>query len=239
MVAVAGSPVKCPPAAIEGVLLHRGLGARRGIRHQLDLHLAIPEPAPLPVAGPEASRHLTELLGQRGVALHAGAALTEVAAAGTEARFADGTSLRADVLVVVPVHRVPAVVESAGLAGGRPWVPVDPATLETSIEGVFAIGDVNLVPTGEQTAIPKAGVFASAQGQVVGEVIASRIRGSDPPPPYTGRGACFLAISLTEAAEIGGTFLGVDGPDVGLGPASTGTMADMVRWEHDWQAYRI
>jgi sulfide:quinone oxidoreductase len=237
-VVVAGAPVKCPPASIEGVLLIDEWARRTGIRDRVELHLAIPEPAPLAVAGSEASQRLVALLGERQIAVHPSSALTDVGAAGTEARFADGSAVSADVLVVVPVHRAPAVVDGSGLATSKGWVPVDPATLETEASGVFAIGDVNVVPTATAV-LPKAGVFASGQGAAVGSSIAARILDRDPPPPYDGVGSCFLAVSSTEAAWVGGTFLGAEGPDVGLGPVSTEVTADMVRWEQDWQAFRI
>jgi sulfide:quinone oxidoreductase len=237
-VVVAGAPVKCPPASIEGVLLIDEWARRAGVRDRIELHLAIPEPAPLAVAGPDASRALVALLNERGITLHASAALTDVGDAGRQARFADGSAIAADVLVVVPAHRAPAVVEGSGLTAAGRWVPADPATLETEAPGVFAIGDVNVVPTAGGV-LPKAGVFAAGQGRSVGSLIAGRIVGGEPPAPYDGIGSCFLAVSSTEAAWVGGTFLGADGPDVGLGPVSAEVTADMVRWEQDWQAFRI
>ena len=163
-VVVAGGPVKCPPASIEGALLIDEWARRAGIRDRVELHLAIPEPAPLAVAGPEASQRLVALLGEREITVHPSSALTDVCAAGTEARFADGSALSADVLVVVPVHRAPAVVDVSGLTTSKGWVPADPATLETEASGVFAIGDVNVVPTATAV-LPKAGVFASARAR--------------------------------------------------------------------------
>ena len=237
-VVVAAAPVKCPPASIEGVLLIDEWARRGGIRDRVEVHLAIPEAAPVAVAGPEASGRLVALLGEREVTLHPSSALAEVSAAGTEARFADGSAISADVLVVVPAHRAPAVVGRSGLTAAGRWVPVDPATLETETPGVFAIGDVNVVPTATAV-LPKAGVFASGQGRTVGSLIASRILDGDPPPAYDGAGSCFLAVSSSEAAWVGGTFLGADGPDVGLGPVSAEATADMVGWEQDWQSFRI
>ncbi len=82
---------------------------------------------------------------------------------------------------------MPAVVVDAGLAGDKPWVPVDRATLETANPDVFAVGDVNVIPVGE-AAVPKAGVFAAGEGRTVARVIASRVLGTRPPDPYDGVG---------------------------------------------------
>ena len=61
-----------------------------------------------------------------------------------------------DLFLGVPVHKAPAVVEESGLTVDG-WVPVDPLTLETRFEGVYAVGDVTSVGT------PKAGVFGHDQ----------------------------------------------------------------------------
>ncbi len=236
-VVVAAAPVKCPPASIEGVLLIKEWARRAesgtGSRSTSPYPRLLPSPWPgrgLREAGRPAGRtggHPSSLVGAN-----------RRPQSGSEARFADGSAVSADVLVVVPAHRAPAVVERSGLTAAGRWVPVDPATLETEAQGVFAIGDVNVVPTATAV-LPKAGVFASGQGRTVGSLIASRILDDDPPPAYDGAGSCFLAVSSTEAAWVGGTFLGEDGPDVGLGPVSAEATADMVGWEQDWQSFRI
>jgi sulfide:quinone oxidoreductase len=118
-------------------------------------------------------------------------------------------------------------------------VPVDPDTLETSVPGVFAIGDVNVIPIGEGKAIPKAGVFASGQADTVGRLIASRINDQEPPPAYDGQGECFLTFSDSEAALVGGTFLGSDGPRIGLGEASEGAIRLKEEFEQDWRRFVI
>lgn len=239
VVAAARPPYKCPPAPIEGALVLDWWFRKQGVRARVDLHLSIPEPAPLAVAGPDVSARVSRMVEERGVSLHTGAGLVEVGGSGGVARFADGSEIEADVVVAVPAHRVPEVVEASGLTDGKPWVPVDPATLETSTPGVFAVGDVNAIPIGPDRGLPKAGIFASGQGRTVAALIASRILGTEPPPPYTGEGHCFLAFSGEESAQVGGTFLAPDGPRVELGEASVEGMAAKSRWEGDWQAFRV
>ena len=239
VVAAARPPYKCPPAPIEGALILDWWFRKRGVRAAVDLHLTIPEPAPLGVAGPEVSTRVSRLVEERGVSLHTGEGLVEVAGSGRVARFAGGSEKEADVVVVVPAHRVPKVVEASGLTDGKPWVPVDPATLETSTPEVFAVGDVNAIPIGPDRGLPKAGTFASGEGRTVGALIASRILDTGPPQPYTGDGHCFLAFSGEESAQVGGTFLAPGGPQVELGEATVEGMAAKSRWEDDWQAFRV
>jgi sulfide:quinone oxidoreductase len=236
VIGIAGAPYKCPPAPLEMALLFEWHFRRTGIK--AEIHIYIPEPAPLAVAGPESAKRVSELMASRGVRLHTDTKVTRVEDSGRQVHFNDGSSLDADLAVVVPTHRAPAVVVKSGLTQGKPWVSVDPETLETSeAAGVFAVGDVNSVPIGGDRALPKAGVFASAQGGHAAAVISSRILGTGPPAPYTGTGSCFFLLSGAEVAEVGGVFLAPGGPQVGLGDPQPA--AAEKRWEDDWLRYAI
>ena len=236
VIGVAGAPYKCPPAPLEAALLFEWHFRRRGI--SAEIHLYIPEPAPLAVAGPTTAKRVGELLASRGVRLHTLTTVTGVEESGRQVHLSDGSSLDADLAVVVPSHRAPAVVVESGLTQGKPWVPVDQETLETSAAaGVFAVGDVNSVPIGDDRALPKAGVFASAQGRQVAAVIASRILGTSPPAPYLGEGSCFFLLSGEEVAEVGGIFLAPGGPQVRLGDPRPAALEK--RWEDEWLRYAI
>jgi NADPH-dependent 2,4-dienoyl-CoA reductase/sulfur reductase-like enzyme len=86
---------------------------------------------------------------------------------------------------------VPEVVTAAGLAEPGAWVKVDPATLETRFPGVYAIGDVTVIPLASGMPLPKAGVFAHAQGEVVAARIADGLAGRTPTATFDGNGMCF------------------------------------------------
>ncbi len=236
VIGVAGAPIKCPPAPFEAAMTIDAALRRRGVREAIDIHVAIPEPAPMGVAGPEASATVREHLAGRGITLHTSAPVTGVD--GGSVTLGDGRVLPADLPVVVPKHVLPAIVADSGLANGTPWVPVDVGTLETAVPGVFAVGDVNVVPAG-QGAIPKAGVFAAGEGRTAGEVIAARVLGLEDPPPYDGAGHCFLAFSEDESALVGGHFLAEGGPQVALGEPSTEGMAAKHRFTEQWRAFEL
>jgi len=238
VLAASKPPYKCPPAPIETAMMINWWARRKGIRKDLDISVYIPEPGPLGVAGKEASQRVRGALDTRGIELVTAAGVTEVAPSGREASFMDGSSVKADVIATVPVHKLPDVVAASGINNDKPWVPVDRGTLETSTPNVFAIGDVNVVPSGE-FAIPKAGVFASGQGTKVGEVIASRINGSNEPEPYDGVGWCFMAYSGGRSATVGGEFLADGGPDTVLSDPTVSGMKAKERFERDWRSFRI
>ena len=238
VLAAAKPPYKCPPAPLETAMIMNWWARRKGIRKDLDISVYIPEPSPLGVAGKQASMRVRNALDQRGIELATSAGVTEVSPNGREASFADGSSTVADVIATVPVHKLPDVVVESGISGGKPWVSVNNTTLETSISNVFAIGDVNVVPSGE-FAIPKAGIFASGQGTKVGEGIASRINESHEPEPYDGVGYCYLAYSVGRSATIGGEFLAEGGPATVLSEPTVYGMKSKDRFERDWRSFKI
>ena len=238
VIAAAKPPYKCPPAPFETAMMINWWARRKGIRKDIELSVYIPEPGPLGVAGKEASMRVRSALDQRGIELVTGAGVTEVSANGREASFADGSSTSANIIATIPVHKIPDIVAASGIANGKPWVPVNKATLETSASNIFAIGDVNVVPSGD-FAIPKAGVFAAAQGTKVGEIIASRINDSHEPDPYDGVGYCFMAYSGGRSATVGGEFLADGGPQTVLSEPTVSGMKAKERFERDWRNFRI
>ncbi len=238
VVAVSGLPYKCPPAPFEAAMVLDWAFRQRGVRGDIELHVCTPEPAPLPVAGPEAGTRLTRSLERKGIVLHAGAGVTEVASNGREAEFSDGTSMECDLMITVPVHRAPPVVAEAGLAGESGWVPVSAETLETRQTGVYAVGDVNAVPMANGRPLPKAGVFASAEGETVGRNIAASVNGTEP-VTFPGNGHCFIAYSGTQAGLVKGEFLAPGKPNVRLQPATARAYRVKERFERDWGRLRV
>ena len=237
VIAAAQPPYKCPPAPFESAMIINWWARKKGIRKDIEISVYIPEPGPLGVAGKAASMRVRNALDQRGIELVTSAGVTEVAPDGHEASFANGSSTSGDIIATIPVHRLPDVVAASGVANGKPWVPVNRATLETSTENVFAIGDVNVVPSGD-FAIPKAGVFAAGQGTKVSEIIASRINGTDEPEPYDGVGFCYMAYSGGRAATVGGEFLADGGPDTVLTEPTVAGNKSKERFERDWRSFR-
>jgi len=238
VIAASKPPYKCPPAPFETAMMINWWARRKGIRKDIKLSVYIPEPGPLGVAGKEASMRVRNALDQRGIELVTGAGVTEVSTNGREASFADGSSTSANIIATIPVHKIPDIVAASGISNGKPWVPVNKATLETSASNVFAIGDVNVVPSGD-FAIPKAGVFAAAQGTKVGEVIASRINESHEPDPYDGVGYCFMTYSGGRSATVGGEFLADGGPQTVLSEPTVSGMKAKERFERDWRNFKI
>lgn len=178
---------------------------RRNLRHKVDLAVYTPEPQPMPVAGPELGEAVQELMAHKGIGFYPGKKLKAV-----EERmlhFDDGSTAPFDLLVAVPPHRAPPVVQQAGLADETGWVPVDQQTLETQHDNVFAIGDVTRIPLPDGMVLPKAGVFAHGEAEVVAHNIASRVLGLAKREAFDGKGYCFLEAGGGVAGIARGDFL--------------------------------
>jgi sulfide:quinone oxidoreductase len=213
-IVVAGMPYKCPAAPYEGALLLDHFFRRSHLRDEVEIRLFTPEPAPLPVAGEAISLGVTEILAGREIRFSPGTRLKAVDPEAKRLDFQDGTEAPYDLLIGVPLHEVPTVVCEAGLAQEGGWVSVDRETLATSFEGVYAIGDITGIPLANGKALPKAGVFAHGEAEVVARNIAAEINGGETRWAFGGEGSCFLETGFGKAAYVSGNFYAEPDPDL-------------------------
>ncbi len=200
VIGVMTTPFKCPPAPSETALLMDEHLTRRGIRDGSEIVLAMPFGRPIPPS-PDASDVLVGAFAERGIDWRPQSQIRELDPAAREVVLADERRIPYDLFLGVPHHRAPDVVRDSGLAPER-WVPVDPLTLETSFQDVYAVGDVADVGT------PRAGVFAEGQAKVVADRLVARARGVSTESTYGGRGVCYLEFGKGEVALVDVTFFG-------------------------------
>jgi sulfide:quinone oxidoreductase len=210
-IAIMGMPYKCPPAPYEASMIIDGVLSRQGTRRSIDIDVYAPAPIALPVAGPQVSANVVEIISQRGIAFHPSHKLKSVS---DKLEFENGTTAGYDVLVGIPPHRVPEVVKSSGLAEGD-WVAVDRSTMKTRFANVFAIGDVTEIKVGA-AAVPKAGIFAEEQGKVAARQIIDEIEGRPATATFAGQGYCFMEMGNGRAGYLAGDFFNPAGPQLRL-----------------------
>lgn len=221
-VVVASIPYKCPGAPHEGAMLIADSFRKRGLASRVKVDLYTPEAQPMPVAGPQLGAAVQSMLSGKGIGFHPLHKLKAVDAGSQTLTFENETSAPYDLLVAIPPHRAPAAVEQSGLLNAAGWIPVNPQTLETSVAGIYAIGDITAVPIpGRWKAetplmLPKAGVFAHAQGEIVAERIASTISGRTADQIFTANGYCMLESGADEAGFAFGDFYAQPAPEVKL-----------------------
>lgn len=212
-IVIAGVPYTCPPAPYECAMLLDDHLRELGLRDRTELVVTTVQPLLMPNAGAEGSEWLGRQLEARSIDHHTRRKVEQVEA--DRVIYADG-ELTFDLLIGVPPHRPPAVVTQSGLTGEGVWIAVDPATLRTSHDQVYAIGDVTMVKLANGLALPKAGVMAELEGRIVAAAIAAEVSGEDPPPPFDGQGFCFMEMGKTSATLIEGEFFAAPEPRIQL-----------------------
>lgn len=208
VIGIFGVPYPCPPAPFELAMLLASRFSER--RSGASVTVFSPLPLSLPILGSVGCATVESRLADAGVEFLTARQATAVLEGAV--RFGEDR-LTFDLLLGVPPHRPPAVVVEAGLTRGGAWIPVDRLTLETDVPSVYAIGDVTAIPLANGQMLPKAGVFAEAQGTVVAERIAAGFAGRLGAATFSGEGACFFELGAGMAAMVAGRFL-ADPPDV-------------------------
>ena len=207
IVGVCGAPFKCPPAPSEAALLLHHHLVERGVRDACEIALVMPFGTPVPPS-PDTSAALLAEFAERGIEFVPDRRVSSLDPARRIAVLDDGAELEYGLFLGVPKHRAPDVVLASGMAE-EGYVPVDSRTLETRFPNVYAVGDVATV------GVPKAGVFSEGAARVVAASLLARLRGDASPPPYDGRGGCYI--------EFGGGRVGKVDVDFLSGPKPTGT----------------
>lgn len=233
-IGVSRTPFKCPAAPYEVALLLDDYYRKKDIREKVKFEFFTPESTPVPAVGPEIGNKVLELLKSRGIAYHPKLKLKEVKS--NEASFETGETIPYDLLFCVPPHTAPKPVAEAGLTDETGWVPVDSRTLETKHKGIYAIGDVASIktPHGFTPYLPKAGVFAHGQAEIVANNLAGEISGRGKLKEWDGEGACFLEVGKGQSAFVKGTFLAEPNPSIKFHMPSRVWHAEKVAFEKYW-----
>lgn len=207
LIGVCGAPFKCPPAPSECALLLDDELRRRGVRDDCQITFVIPLGSPVPPS-PQASAALEGEFEQRGINLITGRRIATLDPARRVATLDDESEEPFDLFLGVPKHRAPEVVIESGITEGG-YVPVDPATLATSVPGVYAIGDV------ATAGVPKAGVFAEGAARIVAQHLLAQVAGGAAPARHLGQGTCYIEFGKGQIGSVDIDFLS--------GPERTGT----------------
>ncbi len=234
VVLVSGIPFKCPAAPYEAAMLLEYDCRKRKIRDAVQIDVYSPEPGPMPVAGPAVSKQVRQLVEGKDIHYHPEHQITQVEPTARRLTFASGTTADFDLLVYVPPHRAPQVVRDAGLTGESGWVPVDRDTMETEFEGVYALGDITGIMLVTGKPLPKAGVFAEREADVVANNLFHAITGKGTPSRFDGEGECFIETGDGKAGFGKGNFYAEPAPQIKLRMPSRTLHLGKVAFEKYW-----
>jgi sulfide:quinone oxidoreductase len=221
-VVVSSMPYKCPGAPYEGAMLINDFFTKKGFSGKVEIDLFTPESQPLPVAGPDLGYAVKNILDKKEIHFHSKMQLDSVDTKSKQLFFNGKEAFDYDLLVVVPPHQAPEVIQKSGLTNANGWIDVDAASLQTKHENIFAIGDINsiLLPgrwvPDKPMMLPKAGVFSHLQAAVVAKNIVQQIRGERDVVRFCADGYCMLEAGEDLAGFAYGDFFGEPHPQVKL-----------------------
>jgi sulfide:quinone oxidoreductase len=181
-----------------------------------------PEAMPMGTAGPVMGNAVRGMLAERDILFRPSTPSQAIDADSRELILTSGERVPFDLLVGVPAHRSPQVVRESGLANEAGWIPVDANTLTTRAEGVYALGDVTIIPLPGRfqpdaaLTLPKAGVFAHRQAEVVAFNLAGEILDRTERHAFDGLGGCFVELGDGRAGYGAGNFYHSQAPAVTL-----------------------
>ena len=162
-----------------------------------ELTVVTPEADPLAVFGPTASRMLRNLLGDRGIALKAGAYAEKIQHG--KLHLHPRATLEVDHVVTLAQLEGPALPGLPSDASG--FIAVDEHSRVTGLDDVYAAGDGTTFPV-------KQGGIATQQADAAAEAIAAQMGAAITPSPIrpTLRGVLLTGIAPTYLrAQIAGT----------------------------------
>jgi sulfide:quinone oxidoreductase len=190
---VADMPIKCPVAPLEFAMLADEYLTRRGIRDRS--HLTVVTPLSGAFTKPVCNDVLSDMLTDKGIAVVPNAPLASVS--DTAMACPDGKTIPYDLLVTIPPHEGPEVIEEAGLGDGLGFGVTDRHTLKCPLaERIFLVGDNTNVPTS------KAGSVAHFQAEVVVHNLLREIADEAAEPIADGHTNCFIESGFGKAILI-------------------------------------
>lgn len=213
-IVISSLPFKCPAAPYEAAFLLDEYFQKSGVRDKTEISVFTPEALPMPSAGPENGKIIRSILEERNIEFNPEVQLASADPNEKALVFDKGRKEKFDLLVYVPPHQAPKVIKDSSIGNEMGWIPVDKRTLKTKHENVFAIGDIAAIALVSGKPLPKAGVFAHFEAEVVAENIASEIRGAPHRKEYDGHAYCFLELGFGRAGFANGNFYAEPAPIV-------------------------
>jgi sulfide:quinone oxidoreductase len=194
VLSVIGTPHMCPAAPLEFVFMADDWFRERGLREDVDITYTYP------IQRVHGNPHIAEwarpIMDERDITVETFFNAEAVDPEAETITSMEGTELDYDLLVTIPPHTGADLITEAGL-GDDGWVDVDKHTLEAeAADDVYALGDT------ADTGVPKAGSVAHYQAGVVGQRIASDIRGRPATATYDGKTLCFIETGMDAASFV-------------------------------------
>ena len=207
LITVPAGPIKWAPAPYEMAMLLEHHFHGRKMRQKVEISICAPDPAPLSELGDEASEMIAGQLAHKGIEFSAASRLASVDAARHVAHFDDGSERAFELLISIPPQVAGRIVVEAALVDESGRVRVDPVTLESEADSVFAIGDIAGLRAPDGTLVSPSAELARRMASGAARQIATRISGRAPSGPPDGRARWFVEVGAGAATMLSGDLI--------------------------------
>ena len=221
------NPIKCPVAPLEFLMLADWFFHEQGIRDRVEISYATPLPGAF--TKPIASKHLGDILEQKGINVIPDFYIERVDPDEKKIVSYDEMDVEYDLLVTVPLNMGAEVVGESGLGDDLNFIPVDQHTfLSPKYDNMFVLGDAANLPTS------KAGSVAHFAVDAFAENFVRYIDGLDLLPTFDGHANCFIESGFGKGLLIDFNYdvepLPGKYPLPGIGPFSLLQESEMNHW---------
>ncbi len=227
VVNVVETPIKCPVAPLEFLMLADWFFHEQGLREKVDITYATPLSGAF--TKPVASRYLGDILEQKGIKVVPDFMVEHVDPDAKKIVSYDEQQIEYDLLVSIPLNMGDEVIARSGLGDELNFIPVDKHTfLHPKYANIFVLGDAANLPTS------KAGSVAHFATECFTENFMRHIDGLEMLPTFDGHANCFIESGFGKGLLIDFNYdvepLPGRYPLPGIGPFSLLQESEMNHW---------
>jgi len=199
VVAIAGTPHKCPPSPNEAAFMLDEFFQEKGTRDRVRIRFLTPYPRPYPAE--RISRVVEPMFKEKGIEVTTFFNVDSVDPAQRKIYSLEGEAFDYDLLIAIPPHHGADVIIDSGIGDEDGYVPTDKGTMRVvGQEGVYCIGDATNIP------VSKSGVVAHLQSVVVAHNIVAEMKRSRELLEYNGRINCPMEVGHRKAIFVSATY---------------------------------
>jgi sulfide:quinone oxidoreductase len=227
VVNVVETPIKCPVAPLEFLMLADWFFHEQGLREKVDITYATPLSGAF--TKPVASRYLGDILDQKGIKVVPDFMVEHVDPDAKKIVSYDEQEIEYDLLVSIPLNMGDEVIARSGLGDELNFIPVDKHTfLHPKYANIFVLGDAANLPTS------KAGSVAHFAVDCFADNFLRYIDGLEMLPTFDGHANCFIESGFGKGLLIDFNYdvepLPGRYPLPGVGPFSLLQESEMNHW---------
>ena len=179
------NPIKCPVAPLEFIMLADWFFHEHNMRDRVELIYTTPLPGAF--TKPIASKHLGDILSQKGVSVVPEFLISHVDPDAKKIVSYDEREIEYDLLVSIPLNMGDDAIARSGMGDELNYVAVDKHTfVSPKYPNVFALGDAAALPTS------KAGSVAHFAVDCFAENFLRYADGLEMLPTFDGHANCFI-----------------------------------------------